>query len=81
MHDAPPSRYDLADPTFDPDVGARIMVKLDGQPCARVVAYDCEEGWVRKFQTTADGHVRVSPTRDEALKETVTGFVTAEWKD
>lgn len=44
----------LDDPDYDPLVvrlAQRFDVLLDGEPVRHVVAYNCDEGWIREVKT------------------------------
>lgn len=41
-----PRRYSTFDPNYDPAIGERVKVTVDGDFFRYVVAYDCEEGWL-----------------------------------
>lgn len=79
--DAPPIRYSVGQNDFDPEIGRRLRIYVDGAEQKQVIEYDCEAGTVVRFALDADGSVRLNAKRDDALRETVKGAVTVEWAD
>lgn len=81
MREAPPVRYSVSQPDFDYEIGARLLVRLDGIEQKQVVAYDCEAGTVLRNKLDEQGRAQVNPDkRDEVWRETMTGNVTVEWR-
>lgn len=65
---------------FDYEIGSRLRILLDGVEQRQAVEYDCEAGTVLRYVLSEDGHVQLNTKRDEALRETVHGVVTVEWR-
>lgn len=78
--DRPPNRQSVDDPDFDPSVGARTLIYLDGTLQKEASAYDCDAGTVTRPVVDAEGRLQLTPSRDAILQEVVTGTVTVEWK-
>jgi hypothetical protein len=77
----PPRRYSVNRPGFDPSIGKRVKVLLDGIEQSLVVEYDCALGLVDRFVTDADGQIQLTADRKHARRELLRGEVTIEWKD
>ncbi|CAN5369409.1 hypothetical protein BH10PSE14_BH10PSE14_04490 [soil metagenome] len=85
---APPSAFSVrkGEPGYLPywrQSGPRFDVLLDGVTLAKVVAYDCDAGWVRRLQTDADGRYVINSVEGTlcCAEETLTGTVTVAWSD
>jgi len=68
------------DHNYDPMIvrlGKRFDVLLDGAPVARVIAYDCEGGWVRTMKANGRG---VCLENGRAAERTLRGEVTVAWR-
>lgn len=76
----PPVRYSVGQDDFDPDVGRRLRILVDGVEQREVVEYDCEAGAVLKNKLGDDRRPQLNEKRDEILRETVTGNVTVGWR-
>ncbi len=64
-------------------IGKTFEVLLNGSPVSRVISYDTGEGVVRRYETEADGALRLIEV-DGVLKlveQTLRGAVTVEWRD
>lgn len=64
-------------------IGKTFEVLLDGVPVSHVISYDAGEGVVRRYETEADGKLRLIEV-DGSLKlveQTLRGAVTVEWRD
>lgn len=81
LDNGPPARYSVTQADFDPEIGRRLLIRLDGVEQHMVVEYDCEEGWVLRNKPDENGKAQLAPNKREVWKETVTGHVTAEWRD
>ena len=73
-----PVRLSIDDDGYDPAVGALLFITLDGVPQSRVVAYDAEAGWVRRYVTDEHGFVQLNEARNGFEKETVSGAVEVQ---
>lgn len=80
MVDLIPTRYATGDYDYDPEVGCRLIISLDGAVQDRVVAYDIEAGFVTKHKVDAHGEVVVDHEREEIVKVDVYGAVTVTLK-
>lgn len=78
---APPRAYSIGQADFDPEIGRRLRISVDGVEQKEVVEYDCDAGTVLKNKLGADGRPMLNDERDDVLRETVRGLVTVEWKD
>ena len=77
----PPLRYSVGQEDFNPAIGKRLRILVDGVEQQQVVEYDCEAGTVLKNKLGEDGHPMLNKERDAVARETVRGTVTVEWKD
>ena len=78
---APPRAYSIGQPDFNPDIGRRLRICVDGVEQREVVEYDCDAGTVLKNRLNSEGRAQVDPNnREQVWRETVRGNVTAEWK-
>lgn len=77
---APPSRYSINQDDFDPVIGIRLVITLDGVVQDKVIAYDAEAGVVTRYQVNADGNHCIDPASGAAAVEDVAGTVTVTWK-
>lgn len=81
--DAPPIRYSGSQPDFDPAIGSRIELWLDGvrldDEDHRISSYDCEAGTIIRALLNSDGCIYADG--DKIAEETLTGKVEARWKD
>lgn len=57
----------------------RIAVRVNGIEQTHVIAYDCDAGWVERYETMADGSKMgiLSHDRSKFMRETVRGDVVA----
>jgi hypothetical protein len=78
---APPRAYSVEQSDFNPEIGRRLRICVDGVEQKEVVEYDCDAGTVLRNKLDAEGRVQVNPNRDEVWRETVCGKVTVEWND
>lgn len=74
----PPQALDVGDAGFDPEIGRRVEVLLDGEVRDHIISYDCRAGTIERYVCKADGQVCIE--NDEAAKETLTGDVTVRWR-
>ena len=77
----PPASYSVSSPYFDPLVGSRIEVRLDGAILDKVISYDTARGYVLRYKTDESGHIVLNHARGDAECEMIEGNVTAMWKD
>jgi hypothetical protein len=56
----------------------RTLVFVDGVQQRRVITADEEAGFVEKFSTNENGHMRVDYAKNEAIRETMRGVVRIE---
>lgn len=80
MPDLIPTRYAIGDDDFDPELGLRLIISLDGVVQDQVVAYDIEAGVVTKNKVDAQGEVVIDREREEVVKVNVRGAVTVTLK-
>lgn len=80
QYNRPPVRYSVSMPHFDPEVGRRLMIKLDGVEQDKVIGYDAENGLLIRYVCDDGGDYKLNEARDDVLRETVEGTVTVEWK-
>jgi hypothetical protein len=55
-----------------------IAIFVDGERQARVLAYDLDEGFVRKIATDGDGRILVE--QGEVVEAIVRGHVQVSWR-
>lgn len=79
--DRPPASYSINQLDYDPDVGARLRIFVDGVEQRNVTAYDCGAGTVVKFTLGSDGQPVIDPLSHTIVSETATGTVTVEWRE
>ena len=70
-----PSRLSIYDRDYDHELGRQLQIALDGQLQHKVIAFDCEAGWVERYKTNSDGRIVVDYTKGEATIERATGRV------
>lgn len=76
---APPRRLSTDDADYDPAVGARVLVFLDGvEQRRRCVAYDADAGTVTRAKLNEAGEIYC--VGDEIAMETVSGKVEVRWR-
>jgi hypothetical protein len=78
---SPPRAYSIGQPDFNPEIGRRLRICVDGIEQREVVEYDCDAGTVLKNKLGHDGRPMLNDARDAVARETVRGTVTVEWKD
>lgn len=73
---AAPRRLSVAD---HHPYASRIAVRVNGIEQTHVIAYDCDAGWVERYETMADGSKMgvVSHDARKFMRETVRGDVAA----
>lgn len=71
-----PIRYSVHSADWDPAIGSRLCIKVDGVEQHRVIAYDAEAGWVDRYETDLQGHIVVDRQGERASVERVSGRVT-----
>jgi hypothetical protein len=81
---SPPDSFSIrsGDPNYYPawrEIGKLLDVYLDGVAVTRVIAYDENEGFVRRLKTDADGRVMLDKGAGIAVEETLRGCVEARW--
>jgi hypothetical protein len=76
----PPVRYSVGAPDFDPEVGRRIEVTLDGVVQDRVTDYDCEAGTLTRLALNSEGRPYLTPDKKNIVTEDLIGAVAARWK-
>lgn len=72
-----PAAYSVDDACFDPAIGARLDITLDGKPVTKVIAYDTIKGQVLRLKTGEDGNLVLNAARDEVVREMLEGKVEA----
>lgn len=70
-----PARYSVDQDDYDPDLGARLLIKLNGAEQDRVVEYDAEAGWVDRVETDAAGEIVIDQFRGTVSIERMSGLV------
>lgn len=79
---SPPVRYGVDRHDFDPEIGRRLRVFVDGVEQKQVIKYDCEAGTVLRNKLDENGQAQIDPVkRDEVWTEALTGQVTVEWSE
>jgi hypothetical protein len=81
-HELPPAvprRLSVSDPDYDPSIGERLTVRLDGDDQhGRAEAYDLDAQTVTRCKHDAAGKIYLEG--EWIAMETVHGVVTVEWK-
>ena len=72
-----PRQYGTDMPCFDPEIGGRLRVTLDGVVVRNVIAYDMDAGQVLRYKTDEAGQFVLNIERDEVERELLTGEVVA----
>ncbi|WP_395391582.1 hypothetical protein WBP07_12960 [Novosphingobium sp. BL-8A] len=76
-----PSRYSVDQEDFDPDLGQRLVIALDGiDQYGRVHSYDIEAGTVTRCKRDDSGQAYVGPGTDDIAMETIHGVVSVTLK-
>ena len=78
---APPIRYDVGQADFNPAIGERLVIYLDGEEQESVISYDAEAGYVVRYHVDGQGNYALSDDRDEIVRETCHGHVEVRFKD
>lgn len=76
---SPPARYSIGQDDFDPEIGRRVLIRLDGIEQRQVVEYDCAQGEVVSNKVDDKGIVQIDG--EGVARETLHGNVTVEWND
>lgn len=69
------------DADYDPflvRIGARIDVLLDGEPVRKVIAFNCDEGWVRAYKVNTSGFMYLE--NGTVAEHTLHGNVSVRWR-
>ncbi len=77
----PPRRYSVGDADYDPAIGARLEVFLDGVARGEVVAYDIDARTLTRHATDEQGNVIIDRAVNALKCETLTGDVAVVWKE
>ncbi|MEH3121992.1 MAG: hypothetical protein PGN16_08440 [Sphingomonas phyllosphaerae] len=74
-----PRRLSVSDPDYDPSIGERLTVRLDGvDQHGRAEAYDLDAQTVTRCKHDAAGKIYLDG--DIIAMEMVGGVVTVEWR-
>jgi hypothetical protein len=79
--DDPPVRYAVGQPDYDPSVGMRLVVCLDGEEAKEVVAYDCEAGWILQHRRDKAGQFVIDRAHECIASVRTEGKITVGWRD
>jgi hypothetical protein len=71
----------VAGDDFSREHGRDLRILLNGQPQERVLAFNCELGWVRRMIVDLDGNIEVDWALGVVRQETIRGKVEVEWRD
>jgi hypothetical protein len=74
-----PRRYGVGALDYDHEIGRKLQIYLDGVEQSEVIAYDVDAGIVSVFRKGADHRIVIEDR--EAVRDTLTGYVTVEWRD
>jgi hypothetical protein len=55
-----PRRYSANQHDFDPELGRRLRISLDGHIVSDVIEYDMDEGWVKFVPRDKEGNRQIS---------------------
>ena len=72
-----------SDPDYDPlfvRLCGRFEVLLDGEPVPNVFSYNCDAGWIRRYQTDSRGRLRFNPLKGVVQEEVLRGSVSVRWR-
>lgn len=61
-------------------LGPKLEIFVDGVKQDKVISYDIDAGVVVRHKLTDDGSYVLNETRDETVRETITGDVVVRWK-
>ena len=76
----PPRRLSVHDVGYDPALGSRLCVLLDGvSQDGRCEAYDIDAGTVIRCKLDEQGYIYAED--DEVARETVSGKVEVKWRE
>lgn len=73
-----PHAYSVRQEDFDPDLGKKLMVRLNNEPVTKCIAYDMDKGFVIRYKTDKDGRIILSEDKESAEEEILYGEVTVE---
>lgn len=60
---------------------SKVRVSINGIDVTHVIAYDCDEGWIERYETCAlTGMAVLSSDRSRAMTETLRGSVEAVYQ-
>ena len=76
-----PRSYSVRDPAFEPEIGRRVEVRLDGDLQRKVIAYDCDAGTLTRYALDEAGKIKINREKREAVEETVAGVVEVRLRD
>ncbi|HEX7856103.1 MAG TPA: hypothetical protein VF503_20680 [Sphingobium sp.] len=74
-----PIRYSTDDPDFDPRLGRRLIVAVDGVEQQQVASYDIEAGFIERAEVGVDGKIVVTTLGNVSI-ERVQGAITVTLK-
>jgi len=57
LADTIPTKLSVDDPDYDPDLGARLVVSVNGVAQSHVTAYDIGAGHIYRFKDDKDGQI------------------------
>lgn len=73
-----PMRYSVSQPDFDPELGCRLIIRVNGTELKDVSAYDAEAGWVERLERDIEGKPVLLKARGEFAIERVKGAVAVD---
>lgn len=76
-----PTRYSVDQWNFDPAIGRRLKICLDGVQQSRVLEYDITRKFLVRYQTDENGKLLLSDDRENVITERLTGEVTVDLLD
>ena len=73
----PPIRYDAYQRDYSHDIGAHLVVSLDGQTIEDVIRYDCKSGEIETYVYDDKGQFKIE--NDDVKRIIKKGLVTVDW--
>ena len=70
-------------PLWRPDcfeIGRKVEISLNGVSQAKVISYDIDAGFIRRYETDVAGNIVLNKARDAGMEEICEGVVAVSWK-
>lgn len=78
--DAPPRRLSITDASYDPSVGFRLQIFLDGIEQDLATGYDLDADTVTRYKADRNGDPLKDRKTGQLIRETKSGEIEVSWK-